>query len=142
MRRVVLDTGVLVSATLVPLGPPGQLLHAWRELRYELVISEVILQEFARVLRYPRIRRKYVIPEAVIDELQALLATEGRLVPVSADVSDSNIRDPSDSHVLACAVAGEADFIVSSDQDLLGLGEYRRIPILAVRAALETLASS
>ena len=49
------------------------------------------------------------------------------------------LRDPDDVHVLACAVAAEADAIVTGDQDLLALKSFPGIPILKVREALERL---
>jgi predicted nucleic acid-binding protein len=50
-------------------------------------------------------------------------------------------RDSDDDHVLACALAAEAALIVSGDDDLLSLGRFRDIPILAAREALEVIAS-
>jgi uncharacterized protein len=48
------------------------------------------------------------------------------------------VADPDDDHVLACAIAAEADLIVSGDVHLLSMGEYRRIRIVnAVRAVEE-----
>ena len=50
-----------------------------------------------------------------------------------------NLRDADDAHVLACAVAAEADMIVSGDNDLLVLKSFRGIPILNVTEALARL---
>ncbi|MGD0837743.1 MAG: PIN domain-containing protein [Polyangia bacterium] len=49
-------------------------------------------------------------------------------------------RDPDDNHVLACAVEGEVDFVVSDDRKhILPLGEYRSIPIVSLPAFLGML---
>ena len=50
--------------------------------------------------------------------------------------------DPDDNHVLACAVEGNADLIVSGDQDLLRLREYESIPIVRPVDFLRTLGSA
>jgi predicted nucleic acid-binding protein len=48
-------------------------------------------------------------------------------------------RDPDDDQVIACAVVGEADVIVSGDNDLLALERVRDIPILTAAQFLEML---
>jgi predicted nucleic acid-binding protein len=50
-----------------------------------------------------------------------------------------NLRDTDDLAVLSCAIAVPVDLIVSGDKDLLVLGQFRGIPILNSRAALELL---
>ncbi len=52
--RMVLDANQFVSAVLVPYGRPAQILRAWREGAFELVLSLPILAEIRRVLLYPR----------------------------------------------------------------------------------------
>jgi putative PIN family toxin of toxin-antitoxin system len=138
--RLVCDTSVLVSSVLVRSGVPAQLVNAWRIGRFALVASPSILHEVQHTLNYPRIRRKYFLTDADISGLIRLLQTEAVIVPGTADVSDSQVRDPKDQHVLACAVDGAADGIVSSDKDLLVLGSYRGIMIVPVRMALEWFA--
>lgn len=54
------------------------------------------------------------------------LATLIEPMPVTPVIHD----DPEDDHVLACAHAAQADYIVSGDQHLLGLGQYGAIPIV------------
>jgi predicted nucleic acid-binding protein len=48
-------------------------------------------------------------------------------------------RDPKDDAVVACAVEGEADYIVSGGQDLLTLGEFRGIRVVTSREFVEIL---
>lgn len=66
MLRVVLDTNVFVSSLLVKEGLPAQVLNAWRERQYLLVISPPLIAEIQAVLKYPRIRRKYNLTKAPI----------------------------------------------------------------------------
>ena len=56
--RVVLDTNVLISALLVELSPPAQLITHWRQGRFTLLTAALQLDELIRVTRYPKIRTR------------------------------------------------------------------------------------
>lgn len=139
MLRVVLDTNVFVSSMLVKAGIPAQVLDAWRAGRFELVISPSIVAEIRAVLAYPRIRRKYAIDNDDVEQLADLLEHDALFVSGNADVSNVIPADTTDEKILACAIDGQADLIVSGDPHLLDLGEYRQIPILSVRQFLTRL---
>ena len=139
MLKVVLDTNVFVSSLLVGSGPPAQVLDAWRERQYLLVISPAIVAEIRTTLNYPRIRRKYAVTDEDVEQLIALLEQDALLVPGDASVAGSIPQDPVDEMVLACALDAQADLIVSGDHHLLDLGAYESIPILTVRQFLERL---
>jgi hypothetical protein len=111
--RVVVDTSVWVSGLIIPDSPPGQVLRAMREHRFELVASWHVAQELADVLRRPRLRR-YEIEQQDIENVFRLLAPA---LP-TADL-DVPIRDPDDAPVVAAALAGAADVIVTGDSDFL-----------------------
>ena len=57
--KVVLDTNIVVSRYLSPLGHPARLLTLWEQGVFELVVSEPILAAYQRVLAYPRIRDRH-----------------------------------------------------------------------------------
>ncbi len=133
MLKVVLDTNVFVSSLLVRDGLPAQVLDAWRERQYVLATSRSIIAEVRATLAYPRIRRKYAITDEDVEHLVALLEQDALLVPGTANAAGSIPEDPSNEMVLACAVDGGADLIVSGDHHLLDLGEYQGIPVLTVR---------
>ena len=59
MIRAVLDANVFVTAVLTPTGPAAAVLEAWRSERFELLVSQPILDELARVLAYPKIARRH-----------------------------------------------------------------------------------
>ncbi len=138
MIRVVIDANVFVSAVLTTRGNAAQILDAWRAKQFELVVSPAVLEELARVLQYPRIAKRHGLSaeriREFLDELAHLaLQTPGELtLNVIQD-------DPSDNRYLECAVEGAADVIVSGDQDLLDLKEYRGIQIFTPRAFLTLL---
>jgi len=141
MLRVVLDTNVFVSSLLVKVGVPAQMMNAWRDRRYVLVISPAIIAEMRSTLNYPRIRRKYSITDEDIEGLIVLVQHDALLVPGEADVTGAIPADPTDEKILACALVGRVDLIVSGNLHLLDLVHYEGIPILNARQFLERLAA-
>lgn len=134
MRRVVVDTSVLVSALLFR-GPVSALASLWRSRELLLVVSEDILREYARVLAYPKFRLDAGTAEAIMQE-SVLPYCE----VVDAPVLEHVCRDPEDDMFLACALAGRGEAIIAGDRDLLSLGDYQGIPILGVAQALDRFA--
>lgn len=139
MLKVVLDTNIFVSSLLVKAGLPAQVLDAWRERQYLLIVSPAIIAEIRATLSYSRIRRKYAITDEDVEHLVALLEQDALLVPGDADVVGSIPEDPADEMVLACAIDAQADVIVSGDRHLVDLSSYRSIPVLTARQFLERL---
>jgi putative PIN family toxin of toxin-antitoxin system len=150
MRKVALDTNVFVSSLLVRRGLPAQVLDAWRERQYLLIISPAIVSEIQSTLSYPRIRRKYATDHEDVAQLINLLERDALAVPGDAETAGAVPQDPTDEPVvsaaepaaLACAVEAGADLIVSGDRHLLDLSAYQGIPILTVRAFLARLEST
>jgi putative PIN family toxin of toxin-antitoxin system len=122
--RVVLDSNVIVSG-LGWSGPPARILDAALDGRLVLVTSPPLLAELRRVLGYPKLAR-------VIDGAQQLVdLVEASSVVVLPTRVLTAVSDESDNRVLEAAVAGAADYIVSGDDHLLGIGTFQRIPVLA-----------
>ena len=92
-------------------------------------------------LNYPRIRRKYRITDEDVEGLVALLQHDALLVPGEANTAGAIPADPTDEKILACALDGQADLIVSGNLHLLDLEQYQGIPILNARQFLERLAA-
>lgn len=135
--RLVLDTNVVVSGLLWH-GAPAELLDAAKRDETELCTSRILLAELTRILQRPRFAQAIVASGLGLDELvlgYAELATLVQPEPVPPTVLD----DPDDDHVLACALAAEADYIVSGDRHLLALQRYRDIPIVRVIEAMEAV---
>jgi putative PIN family toxin of toxin-antitoxin system len=133
-----LDANVLVSAILSPRGTPAQILTAWRAEHFDLVISDAILAEIGRVLRYPKIAKRHRWSEGQLQAFLDGLAHVAIRTPGTLTLAVIT-EDPPDDRYLECAVEGEAAYIVSGDQLLLRLGAYQAIPILTPRTFLEVL---
>jgi len=106
------------------------MMDAWRNGAFILVISEAILLEISNVLRRPHIRQNYRVTSRAADLLLASLREYGVVTPGELAV-EVVPDDPKDNCVVACAVEGAADYIVTGDLHLRELREYRGIPILS-----------
>jgi putative PIN family toxin of toxin-antitoxin system len=138
LLRVVLDTNVYVSGTILARGTPFEVLEAWRQQAYILITSETIIVEIERVLRYPRIRDRYSVSERDIERLVESLSADALVVPGDYTLSGVSV-DPDDDKFLACALEAQADCIVTGDPDLLDLVCYQGIDILKPHQFLERL---
>jgi putative PIN family toxin of toxin-antitoxin system len=141
MLRVVLDTNQFISSLLVRQGLPAQVLDAWRRREFLLVTSPAIIAEIRSTLNYPRIRRKYPLTDDDVERLIALLEQDALVISGEIEVTGAVPADPADDIVLACAIEGRADLIVSGDRHLLDLSQYQDISILTAREFLERLSA-
>lgn len=128
--RVVLDTNVIVSAVLSIRGTPARIIQQWGLGAFELVVSDWLLAEYRHALAYPHIRVRYSVTEEEVTDLLDTL-DKARMKPDITEHVNIIERDPSDNNVLECAIAGEADFIVTGDAHLLELEKYRDIEIVS-----------
>ncbi len=123
--RVFLDTSVLVSA-FTTRGLSADVFRLGL-VEHELITGEFNLEEFRRVLR-----ARMNAPDALIDEAEKLLR-EQDVVPRPAAPYPIQIRDPDDAGVLASAVAGAAEVLVTGDHDLLDVRSEAPLRILTPR---------
>jgi putative PIN family toxin of toxin-antitoxin system len=120
--RVLLDTNVLIAAFITHGTCSDLFEHCIRQ--HEIVTSKFILGELEGHLR-----KKFKFPEADVREVMDILNGAGRIVdPVS--LKKAVCRDPDDDMVLATALSGNVDCIVSGDKDLTVLKIFENIPIL------------
>jgi putative PIN family toxin of toxin-antitoxin system len=124
--RAVLDTNVLVSGLVAEEGAPRRILDAWLEGHFILVTSLYLVEELTHVLSYPRIVQRLRLDEEEVAAILAALLSKAELAPGHLHLPGVT-RDPKDDAVVACAGEGEADYIVSGDQDLLVLGEHEGV---------------
>jgi uncharacterized protein len=129
--RVFLDTNVLVSA-FATRGLCADLLQVVLA-DHQLIIGETVLEELRRTLR-----RKLHLPGTTIQELDTFLRQHAIVVADAAPLP-FRLRDAADVPVLAEAVAGTADVMVTGDTDLLVAAGRSPVPILAPRAFWDLL---
>jgi putative PIN family toxin of toxin-antitoxin system len=134
---LVLDTGVVASGLLWQ-GPPNRLLDEAFDGRIELVTSPALLLELEGILSRAKFARQIAKQSLPIADLVLRYADLARLVH-PASITPVVLTDPDDDEVLACALAAQADLIVSGDPDLLNLKSYQRIPIVSPAEALVRL---
>ena len=131
-----LDTGIFIAALITRDTPPDQLYQLWRKRRFTLITSESQLDEFRRVTRYRKLQRFLKAHEAGT----LVRGVRARAVVVSELPEIDLVDDPGDNLVLATAVAGEADYLVTGDRrHLLHLKKVQRTRILTAREMTELL---
>jgi len=139
-HRIVVDTNLWIRALL---GGPATLpvLEAWEASKFVVVISQPLLDELEAVAQRPRLKR--AIDAAQAKALVEQLRWRGEWV--EADAVPPRCRDPKDHPVLATAISGQADAIVSGDGDLRADDDLRRqmlehgVKIWGVSALLSAL---
>lgn len=136
MTRLVLDTSVLLSGVVAaPTSPLGRLLAAARTETFELLACPLLFEEFGRGLAKPYFRERVTAADAA----ELLDAFKLLAVVLPDPVAPSSVvRDPDDDFLIALAVAGDADAIVTGDRDLLDHPGLHP-PALDARAACRLL---
>jgi putative PIN family toxin of toxin-antitoxin system len=124
--KVVFDTNVVASASFWR-GTPFECLAAWAQGRCEAVVSPALLAEYYETIE--ELRLEYPRREPV-EWVNAL--TEAAELIFPTERATGATPDPGDEMVLECALAAEADFIVSGDKKhLLALQQFQGIPIVS-----------
>ena len=135
MPKVVIDTNIWVSA-LITTGNPKKIVDAWLiDGLFTVVYPQWLIDELLNTKSKPRLAAR-IHP----DDLQGLIhfiEEDGFLVDLEKVEAIS--RDPKDDPFLACAQAGDCDFIVTGDDDLLCLKTYGRTKIISAAEFLQIL---
>lgn len=133
MLRAVFDTNTLVSGILHS-GKVKTLVDMVVEGKIQLIASEEIIGEFSRVIKRP----KFKLSE---EQQKIFVRFVSNLATVVETRSDFKIvkDDPADNIILNCALDGKADYIVSGDDDLLNLKNFRGIKIITTKEMIEVL---
>ncbi len=129
--RVVLDTNIFVSGMFWP-GNPCKILSAWRQGKFELVVSTATLAELKRVLTDFKIK---LLDNLLSDWFRAII--ENAILVEPPESLNVITEDESDNRFVECAVAAHADYIVSGDNHLLSLKNYNETKILSPKEFVE-----
>ena len=135
--RLVFDTNIIISA-LFWHGAPRHLLHFAHSSAVQLYTSLPLLLELDEVLRRDKFLARLQEAQVTADDLLlgfAALATTVEPLAITPVV----LSDPDDDNVLACALAAQADVVVSGDRHLLQMGAYSAIPILPADVLIDQM---
>jgi putative PIN family toxin of toxin-antitoxin system len=134
--RAVLDANILIAALLSPTGASAEVVSRWLAGEFELVVSEQLLTELERALRYPKLRNRVSATDAegfvTLLRHGAILATDPREAPRRS-------ADPGDDYLIALAQSERA-ILVSGDQHVLALAD--QLPVQTARTFLESLGTT
>ncbi|WXG39364.1 MAG: putative toxin-antitoxin system toxin component, PIN family [Candidatus Freyarchaeum deiterrae] len=133
MLKVVFDTNVLVSGT-VHAGKSKLLIDAVLEGKIILILSAQIILEFKKVIT----RDKFKLSRNQQNVIMNFVLSVSNIVSVKSRFKVVR-QDPSDDIILRTSYDGKADYIVSGDQHLLSLKEFKGIKIVTINEMLELL---
>jgi len=135
--RAVIDTQIFLRAVINQRSLPAKIVYDYED-DYIFIVSEATLAEIEDVISRPKVRKKFEFPENQISELLIRLARGERTIVHDIPAIS---RDSKDDMILACALSGNAHYIVSEDQDLLVLNTYKEIKIINALDFLRVLES-
>ena len=137
MIRAVADTNVLVSAAIKPRGEAGRVLAHWQNGEFTLLYGTALLEELIDVLNRPHLRDKYRLTPHYLHLFLGVIRIRGEKVEPTHRVTVC--RDPHDDMFMDVALNGEADYVISNDNDLLVLSPFEDIQIITPSAFLRQL---
>jgi len=140
MLRIVIDTNIWIRILL-----RGEvtlpILTEWQAKRFQLITSQALLDEYDSIWQRPRLRSR--IDRAQAEHLRRQMRTRGKVVELKT--IPPRCRDPKDHPVLATAIDGQANAIVTGDDDLRADDELRKamtsygVALWGVNAFLDAL---
>ncbi len=139
--RVVLDTNQIISAILSPKGLADNILKfsgLKAGHKYQRVLSEPILEEAGRVLKYKRLRPLHGWSDEKICDFLNLLK-EVAIITAGEVIVKVMKSDPEDNQFFAAALGGSASYIVSRDTHLHEVKEYQGIKVLTPEVFITAL---
>ena len=138
MTRTVPDTNIIISGLLWR-GNPRRILDAARDGIIELFTSPVLLEELEDVLSREKFVARLAAANVTVQDLVSGYSALATVIEAEA-IEPVILVDPDDDAVLACALAADAEVIVSGDGDLLVLKKHKDIRILTATELLVELA--
>ena len=136
--RAVLDTNMFVSAALSknPSSPTREVLDRWKRGEFVLLICTPLAEEIAEKLM------DHSVDAEKVDVLVETLASWAEWIEVPPTKIEALLSDPDDNVIVACAVEGGANYLVTYDPHFDSLqGDYRGVKIVKAIPFLEVLRS-
>lgn len=142
MIFAVFDVNIIISALITPGGLAKSLLVAWQNGRFDLLLSPEILGTLVRKMTRSRLTESYYITDRELLNFLGIVLVQARFVvpPVAARLVVTG--DPEDDGVLAAAVLGRAEYLVTGDRRLQRLREHQGVKIVNPRTFLDVLSGT
>lgn len=137
--RVVIDTNLLISSVIVAKSPPDKLIKLWLKDFFILLISKEQLEEIKDVSQKKKLKKIPLFSKRISELLESIEFVV-EIVPVISDKAlPIHSRDQKDDFILASALGGEADYLITGDEDLLILNGKPQLGKLKIKKAKEFL---
>lgn len=127
--KAVIDTSVMVSVAFARQGIARELRELTAAKMFTIVTSKAILKELFEVLHYPHIVRRFNPSQSDIRDFFSMVI-ENAMVTRGAYRANGITLDPKDDMFIACALEGNADYIVSRDPHLRNIKHFQGIQII------------
>ena len=127
--KAVIDTSVMVSVAFAKEGVAKKLRDLIADSAFVLVTSKAILKELYKVLHYPHIIKRFKPSEEDVDEFVGMII-ENSVITKGTYSVEGIAEDPKDDMFIACALEGNADYIVSRDPHLRNIKHFQGIQII------------
>lgn len=134
----VVDTNLFISGLIKRPSIPHQLVEAFRQGAFTLILTEQLLKEYRRVLPRPKFREKYGLTVEEVGAFLFLVETNAHMVEPLRRLP-VKVRDEQDERVLGAALGGKAEYLITGDDDLLVLRDDPQIGNLKIVTAREFL---
>jgi uncharacterized protein len=134
--KIVLDTNIWISALLWG-GKPSEIVDAAKEHRVAIFVSEEIVAETSRVLNYPKLRI-YEAKGLTHENVMSWVLRTGKMATILGKVKVVQ-EHPADDKFIECALAADADYIISGDKHLLRIANYKKIRVLSANDFLQII---
>ena len=129
---MVIDTNIFVSSFFNKKGNPRKIINLWKEEKIQLCISSEILEEYLEVLS-----RLGLAGGSELKELLDLFKKQVNILYKPISIKIEIIKDdPDDNKFIECAITNKAGYIISGDNHLLNLREYKNIKIFSPKEFL------
>jgi len=135
--KIVLDTNVWVSA-LIWGGKPAKIIKAAEQGTVNIFITEAVIEEICRVLKYPKIEKIYH-PQTTQQQLMEQILRNTQFVETTMIKLEVVKEHPADDKIIECAIAAKANYIVSGDKHLLNLIAYKKTQILTINEFIKKI---
>lgn len=137
--RVVIDTNLIISASIVPKSPPDKLIKAWLDDSFTLVTSRQQLEEIKDVSKRKKLKNYPLFVKAAAELIENIEFVAEIINPLPLKDLPIHSRDPKDDFLLAAALAANADYLITGDEDLIVLNRNSALGKLKIISVSEFL---